>query len=107
MTNKICTSTPVGVTLNVIGGKWKILILWHLHNKSLRFSELKNNLNGITQKMLTQELRELEKDKIVLRKVYPVIPPKVEYSLSRYGKTLEPVLQILCDWGQKHKASTK
>lgn len=104
MTNKICTSTPVGVTLDVIGGKWKILILWHLQNSPLRFSELKNKLNGITQKMLTQELRELERDKVIIRKVYPVIPPKVEYSLSTYGKTLEPVLKTLCDWGQKHKA---
>ncbi len=107
MTNKICTSTPVGVTLNVIGGKWKILILWHLQSSPLRFSELKNKLNGITQKMLTQELRELEKDKVIHRKVYPVIPPKVEYSLSDYGRTLEPVLQTLCEWGQKHKVSNK
>ena len=107
MTNKICTSTPVGVTLNVIGGKWKILIVCHLQSSPLRFSELKNKLNGITQKMLTQELRELEKDKVIHRKVYPVIPPKVEYSLSDYGRTLEPVLQTLCEWGQKHKVSNK
>lgn len=102
MTNKTCTSTPVGVTLNVIGGKWKLLILWHLQTGPIRFGELMKKMDGVTQKMLTQELRELEKDELILRKVFPVVPPHVEYSLTAYGKTLDPVLKTLCEWGEKH-----
>lgn len=103
---KKCTSgSPVNVTLKVIGGKWKPEILWHLYNKTLRFSELKRSVAGVTQKMLTQELRELEENKIILRVVHPVVPPKVEYSLTNYGKTLGPVLQSMAVWGEKHKTS--
>lgn len=103
---KKCTSgSPVNITLKVIGGKWKPEILWHLYNETLRFSELKRKVTGITQKMLTQELRELEENKIVLRTVHPVVPPKVEYSLTEYGKTLSPVLKSMADWGEKHKAT--
>ncbi len=102
MTNKTCTATPVGVTLQVIGGKWKPLILWHLRDTPVRFGELMKTMSGITQKMLTQELRELEKDGLVLRTVYPEIPPRVEYTITEYGKTLEPVLQMMCNWGERH-----
>lgn len=103
---KKCTSgSPVNVTLKVIGGKWKPEILWHLYNKTIRFSELKRSVTGITQKMLTQELRELEENKIILRVVHPVVPPKVEYSLTTYGKTLGPVLQSMAHWGEKHKSA--
>lgn len=93
---------PVTTTLRVIGGKWKPVILWHLHEQTMRFSELKRSLDGITQKMLTQQLRELELAKVVKRKVYPEVPPKVEYSLTPYGKTLIPVLQSMHEWGEKH-----
>jgi len=101
MTNVPCS--PVQTTLDVIGGKWKPLILWHLGEKTLRFSELNRSITGITQKMLTQQLRELENDGLITRKIYPQIPPKVEYSMTAYGKTLEPVLQSMCNWGEKHR----
>jgi DNA-binding HxlR family transcriptional regulator len=94
---------PVQVTLRVIGGKWKPLILWHLKNQTLRFSELHKQIEGITQKMLTQQLREMEHDGLILRKVYPQVPPKVEYAVSVYGKTLQPLLTIMEEWGIKHK----
>src|SRR6476659_8261195 len=95
---------PVEVTLSVIGGKWKPLILWHLYQGRVhRFLELQRLIPGITRKMLTQHLRELERDGIVGRKVYGEIPPKVEYSLTRYGLTLRPLLRTLCEWGHKHE----
>lgn len=102
MTNQTCTTETVGVTLRVIGGKWKPLILWHLNKNPVRFGELMRKMPGITQKMLTQQLRELEEDRLVIRKVYPEVPPKVEYKLSDYGRTLGPVLHAMSDWGRKH-----
>lgn len=102
MTNTVCTKTSVGITLSVIGGKWKLLILWHVREGHVRFGELMKKMNGITQKMLTQQLRELEKDNLVSRKIFSEIPPHVEYSLTQYGSTLEPVLQVMSDWGKKH-----
>jgi DNA-binding HxlR family transcriptional regulator len=99
--NKQCS--PVQTTLNVIGGKWKPLILWNLRENKLRFSELNRRIDGITQKMLTQQLRELEHDGLVSRKIYPEIPPKVEYAITPYGKTLQPVLKSMCAWGEKHQ----
>lgn len=107
MANETCTKTPVGVTLRVIGGKWKPLILWHVSNKRIRFSQLMKEMTGITQKMLTHELRELEQDGLVFRKVFPEIPPHVEYSLTPYGKTLSPVLETMSQWGKKHIQRTK
>ena len=93
----------VEITLNLIGGKWKGLILWHLSHKTLRFSQLRRRIQGITQKMLTQQLRELERDGLVHREVYPEVPPRVEYSLTESGRTLEPVLNLMCQWGsQRH-----
>lgn len=92
----------VQTTLKVLGGKWKILILWHLKDKARRFSELKHLMPEITEKMLIQKLRELENDEIVNRNVYSNVPPKVEYSFTDYGRSLEPVLKALCDWGQEH-----
>ena len=94
---------PVETTLSVIGGKWKPLILWNLSEGVHRFLELQRLIPGITRKMLTQHLRELERDGIVGRKVYGEIPPKVEYSLTRYGLTLRPLLRTLCEWGHKHE----
>ena len=92
----------VQATLNVLGGKWKILILWHLKDDIRRFGELKRLMPKITEKMLIQQLRELETDGIVARKVYTEVPPRVEYSFTGYGRSLEPVLHALCDWGEAH-----
>ncbi|WP_063554148.1 winged helix-turn-helix transcriptional regulator [Clostridium ljungdahlii] len=91
-------SCSMELTLDIIGGKWKPLIIWHLGEKTLRFSELKRTLPNITQKMLTQQLRALEEDQLVNRFVYAEVPPKVEYSLTEKGKTLLPVLSTLCEW---------
>lgn len=87
------------LTLDLIGGKWKALILWHLRENTLRFSELRRELPQITQKMLTQQLRELEDSGLVLRHIYTQVPPKVEYSLSDAGRSLLPILAMLCEWG--------
>ena len=93
---------PVEVTLEVMGGKWKPLILWHLAEKTLRFSELKKTMPKVTQKMLTQQLRELENDGLIDREVYPQVPPKVEYSLTESGKSLIPLLKEMSKWGKSH-----
>ena len=90
---------PVGITLDLIGGKYKALILWHLSDGTMRFSELRKTISGATAKMLTQQLRELESQSLIHREVYPVIPPKVEYSLTELGKSLMPVLSSMRDWG--------
>jgi DNA-binding HxlR family transcriptional regulator len=90
---------PAERTLDIIGGRWKVLILWQLFQGEKRFSELFRALDGITQKMLTQQLRELEKDGIVHRQVYPQIPPKVEYSLTPLGESLRPIVDAMCEWG--------
>lgn len=94
----------VELTLNVIGGKWKPIILYHLGNAGTkRFSELKQMMPNITQKMLTQQLRELEHDGLVHRRVYAEVPPKVEYSLTDFGRTIIPVMENLCLWGQSYE----
>jgi DNA-binding HxlR family transcriptional regulator len=92
----------VEITLAVIGGRWKVLILQQLFEGVKRFNELHRALSGITHKTLTQQLREMEADGIIVRKVYAQIPPKVEYSLSLLGKTLKPVLKAMHDWAQRH-----
>jgi len=93
---------PVEVALEVIGGKWKGMILWYLARDTLRFNELLRNMQPITQRVLTKQLRELERDKVIVRKVYAEVPPKVEYSLSEFGVTLSPILDSLQDWGRKY-----
>ncbi|KEZ48909.1 winged helix-turn-helix transcriptional regulator [Metabacillus indicus] len=91
------------LTLSVIGGKWKMLILWHLGKEGTkRFGELKSLIPGITQRMLVNQLRELEEDLIVKREVYPVVPPKVEYSLTEQGETLMPILDSMYEWGKNY-----
>ncbi len=93
---------PVGTTLDLIGGKYKALILWHLVDAVLRFGELHKLVPKATAKMLTQQLRELEESGLVIRKVYPVVPPKVEYSLSALGRSIRPILESMYDWGEKY-----
>ncbi|GAA0462338.1 helix-turn-helix domain-containing protein [Alkalibacillus silvisoli] len=89
--------------LSILVGKWKPIILLHLlHEGTHRFNELKRKLPGITQKMLTKQLRELEAEDIVERTVFPQVPPKVEYSISEYGQTLEPILEAMHEWGTNH-----
>jgi len=92
---------PVDLTLSVIGGRWKGLVFWNLRNGTKRFGELKKILVGINDKMLTQVLRELEASGVVSRKVHEVIPPKVEYTLTKEGKKLLPVMEQMSNWGQK------
>jgi len=92
----------VEATLEVIGGKWKCVILCHLTHGKKRTSELKRLMPNITQKMLTQQLRELEEDGIINRIIYQQIPPKVEYELSEYGRSLQSILDALCNWGERH-----
>ncbi|ALE51885.1 HxlR family transcriptional regulator [Candidatus Thioglobus autotrophicus] len=94
---------PVETSIDILAGKWKILILWYLLSETKRFNELQKLMPRITQKMLIQKLRELERDEIVHREVYPVVPPKVEYSLTLYGKSLKPILKALYLWGDIHK----
>ena len=96
-------SCPVELSLSVIQGKWKILILWQLRNDTMRYSEIRKALPKITHKMLSQQLKELEADGIVHREVYPVVPPKVEYSLTESGLTLLPMLTEMQQWGMRHK----
>ena len=102
MPKEPCFQCPVAATLSVIVGKYKAINLWHLIDSTLRFSELRRFLPQATPKMLTQQLRELEADGIIHREVYPVVPPKTEYSLTPYGKTLNPIVQAICDWGRDH-----
>jgi len=90
---------PVATAIDVIGGKWTIIILYHLRGKTLRFGELKKEIPKITQKMLTHQLRELELNKLVTRKVYAEVPPRVEYTPTALADKLNPALDLLCEWG--------
>lgn len=99
-------SCSVEATLDVIGGKWKGVILYHLLQDTRRFGELQRLMSGITRRMLTLSLRELEEAGIVHREVYKQVPPKVEYSLTQYGRSLEPVISSLRIWGEKYMKKT-
>src|SRR5690348_4088953 len=95
---------PVDAGLALMAGKWKPRILWKLYRyQIMRYAQFKRMLPGITDKMLTQQLRELEADGLVTRTVYPVVPPKVEYTLSAFGRTLEPVIAAIATWGETHE----
>jgi DNA-binding HxlR family transcriptional regulator len=98
--NKCQQGCPVEAALDVIGNKWKGIILFHLLSGTKRFNEMKRLIPDISQRVLTLQLRELENDKVVNRKIYPQIPPKVEYSLTKLGKSLEPILEALRKWGE-------
>jgi len=97
----------VEITIKVIGGRWKVLILRELFTGIKRFGQLQRALTGITQKMLTQQLRELEADGIINRKVYAQVPPKVEYSLTAKGESLKPILDAMHQWGLEHLSEQK
>lgn len=96
---------PVTTTLSVIGGKWKPIILYAIRAQTRRFGEIKRMIPAISQKMLAQQLRELEADGVIERKVYAVVPPKVEYSLTGYGRSLAPILDAMEAWGRKHMSA--
>ena len=96
-------SCPVELTVGLIGDKWKILILRDLLTGTKRFGELKKSLNGITQKVLSNKLREMEASKLIKRKVYPEVPPRVEYSLSDTGWSLNPILDSMVAWGNTYR----
>ena len=102
-----CTKNncPVVTTLDMIGGKYKALILWHLVGGVRRFGELRRLVPQATQKMLTQQLRELEEDNLIIRTVYPVVPPKVEYRLSDLGMSIKPILDAMRSWGTEYMKS--
>ena len=103
MINSFQKKVPgIPATLELIGGKWKGIILYHLMEKTYRFGELKRMMPGITQCMLTKQLRELEANGIINRKVYAQVPPKIEYSLTQIGESLGEVLMMMRDWGRKH-----
>ncbi len=103
--DQVCGSVacPMTLALDVIGGKWKGIILYHLRDETKRFNELLRLMPHITQRMLTRQLRELEQDGIVHRQVYAQVPPKVEYSLTAVGQTLMPVVKALTDWGRMYE----
>ncbi len=94
---------PVTAAIDVIGGKWTIIILYHLRGKTLRFGELKREIPKITQKMLTHQLRELEAHKLLTRKVYAEVPPRVEYTPTKLADKLNPALDLLCEWGAEYQ----
>ena len=98
---------PVEVTLSVIGGKWKGIIIYHLMNNTIRFNELQRMLPKTTPRMLTKQLRELEHDGVVYRKVYPQVPPKVEYSLTDFGRSLAPIVMQMETWGNQYIANIR
>ena len=94
---------PIEATLDIVGGKWKVLILFYLMQGTVRFGELQRLIPKITQRMLTLQLRELEEDGVIHREVYRQVPPKVEYSLTEFGRSLEPLLLLMRDWGVMYK----
>ena len=103
MENESVNSKPFTYTMSLIGGQWKMQILfWLWKSEIMRYSELKRSLEGITHKMLSNQLKELENDRLIIRTEYPQVPPKVEYKLSERGKTLMPVLHSVCHWGIEH-----
>ncbi|HUU74323.1 MAG TPA: helix-turn-helix domain-containing protein [Burkholderiales bacterium] len=100
--NDYARGCPVEAALERIGGKWKGVALYHLLDGAKRYNELKRQVGNVTQRMLTKQLRELERDGLILRKVFPVVPPHVEYSLSEKGRTLKPILLALREWGESY-----
>jgi DNA-binding HxlR family transcriptional regulator len=101
---KSITDTPFGYTLSMIGGKWRLVILyWLVEYETIRFNEMKRLIGTITYKTLSAQLKEMEADDLIIRTEYPQIPPKVEYSLSDKGSSLYPLMEIMCAWGEDHQ----
>lgn len=101
-------SCPVTATMDVLGGKWKPILINAIYlTAPARFGELKRSVKGITQSMLTSQLRELEDDGIISRKIYAEIPPKVEYTLTEFGLTLSPIMQSMAEWGKQYRLNDK
>lgn len=94
---------PVAITVQLIGNKWKLLILRNLLQRPWRFNELQKSLDGISQKVLTDSLRSMEADGIITRTVYPEVPPRVEYALSKLGESMRPILEAMETWGKEYK----
>jgi DNA-binding HxlR family transcriptional regulator len=105
VTKKNFSVCPVATAVDIIGGKWKLLILRDIKDGPKRFGELRKSLTGISQKVLTDCLRSMEKDGIVNRTVFPEVPPRVEYSLNDLGKTIQPILDAMENWGNEYKAA--
>lgn len=103
MTKEEMPACPVATTVQIIGSKWKLLIMRNLFMRPWRFNELKNNLEGISQKVLTDSLRSMEKDGIIIRTVYPEVPPRVEYSLNELGESMRPILDAMELWGKSYQ----
>ncbi len=103
LTKKELPECPVATTVQIIGSKWKLLILRNLLSRPWRFNELKKDLEGISQKVLTDSLRSMEEDGIITRTVYPEVPPHVEYALSDLGESMRPILDAMKDWGINYK----
>lgn len=95
---------PVATTVQLIGNKWKLLIIRNLQTRPWRFNELQKNLDGISQKVLTDSLRSMEADGLIIRTVYAEVPPRVEYSLSELGETMRPILDAMAAWGNSYKS---
>lgn len=103
LTKKEMPECPVAITVSLIGSKWKLLIIRNLLVRPWRFNELRKDLGGVSQKVLTDSLRSMEEDGIIIRTVYPEVPPRVEYSLSELGETLRPILKAMETWGNSYK----
>ena len=104
LTREEMPACPVATTVALIGSKWKLLILRNLMARPWRFNELKKDLNGVSQKVLTDSLRSLEEDGIVTRTVYPEVPPRVEYALSDLGESMRPIIDVMQRWGLEYQA---
>ena len=102
-TKKELPACPVETTLTMISNKWKVLILRDLLTGTKRFGELKKSLTGVSQKVLTSQLREMEENSLVERKAYPEVPPRVEYSLTPLGRSLQPIMDAMRVWGEQYK----
>ena len=107
LTKEELPACPVATTVQLVGSKWKLLILRNLLARPWRFNELKKNLEGISQKVLTDSLRSLEEDGIVTRTVYPEVPPRVEYSLSELGNSMRPIIRAMEQWGLEYQEQVK
>ena len=105
LTKEELPECPVATTVQLIGSKWKLLIIRNLRMRPWRFNELKKNLEGISQKVLTDSLRSMEEDGIIIRTVYPEVPPRVEYRLSELGESMKTILEAMEQWGTNYKAS--